>query len=110
MLVMRADLGMRKGKACAQAAHASLKATLENLEHPSVKEWLADAFAKVTVRVDSEEELFEVARKAREAGLICAVIRDAGRTEFKEPTYTCLAVGPATNEELSPVTGDLKLW
>lgn len=33
----------------------------------------------------------------------------AGLTEFKEPTYTCCAIGPATKQDLDPVTGYLKL-
>lgn len=110
MIVMRNDLGMRKGKMIAQGAHASLKATLENLDHPSVKEWLSGAFTKIAVRATSEEQLFEIMSNAKEAGLIVTLITDAGRTEFNGvPTNTCIAVGPATHDELQPITGHLKL-
>ena len=101
---------MRLGKSVAQGAHASLKATLENLDHPSVKEWLSGAFTKICVRVDSEEELLEVMANAKKAGLIVALITDAGRTEFNNvPTNTCIAVGPASYDELKPITGELNL-
>jgi PTH2 family peptidyl-tRNA hydrolase len=110
MIVMRTDLKMRRGKEIAQGAHASMKATLENLDHPNIKEWLAGSFTKVAVAVNSEEELMAVYDAAKEAGLIASVIVDSGKTEFNGvPTTTCIAVGPATHEELIPITGSLKL-
>lgn len=110
MLVMRKDLNMRKGKIVAQGAHASMKAYLEHKDHPSVLGWLNDRFAKIAVSVDSEAELFEIANKARAADLIVSIIQDAGFTEFNGvATYTCIAVGPATHEELAPITGHLSL-
>ena len=110
ILVMRKDLKMRKGKLIAQGAHASLKATLENLDHPSVKEWLSGAFTKIAVGVNSEEELFEVMKNAKDAVLITTLITDAGRTSFHGvATNTCIAVGPASYDDLEPITGELKL-
>ena len=110
IIVMRKDLNMRKGKMVAQGCHASLKASLENLDHPSMKIWLSSAFTKICVSVNSEEELLEVLNKAKEKKLITALITDAGKTEFNGiPTHTCIAVGPATNEELEDVTSHLPL-
>lgn len=110
IIVMRKDLNMRTGKMIAQGAHASMKATLENLDHPNVVDWLLGAFTKIAVYVNSEEELFDVMKKAKDAGLITALITDSGRTEFDGiPTNTCIAIGPATHEELLPITGNLKL-
>jgi PTH2 family peptidyl-tRNA hydrolase len=87
-----------------------MKTLLMNQDHAAMKAWLADKFTKICVRVDSEAELFDVYNKAKEAGLIVALIQDAGLTEFGGvPTYTCVAVGPASNEELQPITGHLKL-
>lgn len=123
IIVMRKDLNMRKGKMVAQGAHASMAAVLElaqskdlsrqfvviPLEGP-VKEWLNGLFTKICVSVDSEEELMEVYNKAKEAGLLCALITDAGKTEFDGvPTNTCCAIGPADDEDLKPITGHLKL-
>jgi peptidyl-tRNA hydrolase, PTH2 family len=110
IIVMRKDLNMRKGKMVAQGSHACMKATLENLNHLSVVEWLSGPFTKVCVSVDSEAELFEVVQRAQQHHLINALILDAGLTEFDGvPTYTCAAIGPATHEDLLPVTGHLKL-
>lgn len=110
LIVIRTDLGMRKGKMVAQGAHASLAATLANLEDPRVVEWLAGPFAKICVRADSAEHLRSVVASARAAGIIAHEIVDNGRTEFHGvPTLTCAAIGPDTNEALEPVTGRLKL-
>jgi len=111
VIVLRKDLNMRKGKMCAQAAHASLKATIENFTHYCVQQWLGNGkFTKIVVGVDSEEELLEVLQNAKKGGLITALIVDAGLTEFDGiPTTTCIAVGPASSEMLEPITGHLKL-
>lgn len=110
IIVMRKDLNMRKGKMIAQGAHASMKATLENLDDPRVQEWLCGIFTKITVYVESEAQLFEVLENAKQENLITALITDNGLTEFGGvPTNTCIAVGPDTAERLYPVTGNLKL-
>jgi PTH2 family peptidyl-tRNA hydrolase len=107
---MRKDLNMKPGKMCAQAAHASMKATLLHMEDPRVKEWLAGKFTKIAVGVNSEEELLDVLERARAAGIIAELCTDAGLTVFDGvPTNTCIAVGPDTHENLQPITGGLKL-
>jgi PTH2 family peptidyl-tRNA hydrolase len=110
IILMRTDLNMRKGKMITQGAHASVGAVLENLSAPDVQKWLQQAFTKVAVKVDSEEELLEITEKAAQAGLITKLITDSGLTEFKGvPTLTCAAIGPAPEDELNPHTGHLKL-
>lgn len=126
VIVIRKDLKMRKGKMCAQAAHASMKVLLDNMsvsDRPGVcswtltsfksypmHQWLEGAFTKIVVSVDSEDELFELEQKAEDAGILCAMITDAGKTEFHgEPTNTALAIGPEWASKLEPITGELKL-
>lgn len=110
IIVMRSDLGMRKGKMVAQGAHASMAATLANLEDPRVKEWLSGPFAKICVRADSLDQLRQIQDHAIREGLICEEIEDSGLTEFHGvPTVTCCAIGPDTAENLDPVTGELRL-
>ena len=75
------------------------------------QEWLLGNFRKITVRVDSAEELAEVVRAAREAGLVVEGNTDSGLTEFGGvPTVTCAAIGPEYDEKIDPVTGHLKLY
>lgn len=74
-------------------------------------EWIKDIFAKVTVRVNSEEELMEIKKKAEDEGLVCELIVDSGKTEFGGvPTPTCLAIGPDYADKIDKVTGDLELY
>lgn len=125
VIVMRKDLNMRKGKMCAQAAHASMKVLLDRSKHKNyrdgvtvneliipikdIKKWILGSFTKVVVSVDSEKELFTLYSKAKEANIPCALIQDTGKTEFNEPTYTCCAIGPCDNNKVDTITGDLKL-
>lgn len=110
IIVLRKDLNMRKGKMVAQGAHASMKVTLANLDDARVKEWLAGAFTKIVVSVDSEQELLDVLGKANDCNVIYDMIVDNGWTEFHGiPTLTAAAIGPDTDENLKPITGNLKL-
>lgn len=110
ILVMRTDLKMRRGKETSQACHASVKAIIENLEHPDVKQWLSQAFAKIAVGIDSEEELLALVERAKAVGIITATIIDNGHTEFHGvPTLTCAAIGPCHIDKLIGLTDHLKL-
>lgn len=133
VIVMRTDLGMRKGKMIAQGAHASI-AFLTNLIRdniddwgeegirfplivenaikltPAQSEWIQGIFKKICVRVDSEQALLDIAEAANRTGVQCSLIQDAGLTEFGGvPTYTCLALGSDHAEKIDPITGDLNL-
>jgi PTH2 family peptidyl-tRNA hydrolase len=127
VIVMRKDLNMRRGKQIAQGAHASMKFILDrgayyqselgdpeqfhsDIAEPVIQNWINGRFTKICVSVDSEAELDEIHNKAKEAGLICSMIVDAGLTEFNGiPTKTCCAIGPAWPEDVDKITGHLKL-
>lgn len=138
VIVMRTDTDppMRKGKMIAQGAHASLSFLTrrieavrdgERSEHdfndygdfsvtkglnltPAMCEWMFNgSFAKVCCRIDSLEDLMDIYQKAKQAGVEVHLIKDSGKTEFKEPTVTCLALGPDYEDRIDPITGHLKL-
>jgi len=129
VIVIRKDLKMRKGKMVAQGAHASMKAVIDEGEFDKMdwgggdtdpqliitlsedmNAWLIGLFTKICVSVDSEEELLTIYEQAKEAGLHCSLIQDAGLTEFDGvPTYTAVAVGPASREDCDKITGNLPL-
>ena len=134
MTVMRRDLKMRKGKIAAQAGHACIDAILMALNKERrvndfeitddgiilkdsdksttpLSDWFKYGCAKICVYVDSEEELIDIAEKAKEKGIIAAVITDAGMTEFHGvPTKTCLALEPLPAEIADELTGALPLY
>ena len=118
----------RMGKLIAQAAHGSLKVILDMAKwseyerskgdlqpeltinpEPAVAEWLTSRFAKIVCYVESEEELDSLYAAAKDAGLPCALITDAGLTEFKSPQKTAVAIGPSYPADIDPITKDLKL-
>lgn len=123
VIVMRKDLKMRRGKEIAQGSHASLAFLTRRLERTGYgdiyranirrveQQWLDTSFAKVTLQVNSEEELMAVYEEAEKSGLEVHLIVDSGVTEFGGvPTKTCLAIGPDLSENIDPITGNLKLY
>jgi len=79
------------------------------LTRPMV-EWMNGDYTKISVRVESEDELDVVFNKAEEAGLPCALITDLGKTEFNGvSTKTCCAIGPCYPSEVKDIVGHLKL-
>ena len=122
VIVMRKDLGMRKGKMISQGAHASLGSVLKLMKKSNYKyelefgkdsyldEWLNGIFTKITVGVNSLDELMELYNKALEMDIPTILITDAGKTEFNGvPTVTCIAIGPYFSEEIDKITSHLKL-
>ena len=126
VILIRRDLGMRRGKDIAQGAHASM-AFLSNAVRKSLSEigcsnspidltevqfaWLNGSFAKVALQVSSEKELLMYYDIARTKGLTAYLITDSGRTEFYgTPTNTAVAIGPDYSDLIDEVTGELKLY
>ena len=130
VLVVRKDLDMSVGKYGAQVSHASLGSIFSKMHREVVDtkvtysfeldlevgmdrafdEWLNKRFTKIVVYVKSEQQLKNIHQKAIDKGLPCALIQDAGFTEFDEPTYTCLGIGPAYPEDFKGVTSRLSLY
>ncbi len=126
VLVVRKDLKMRKGKIAAQCAHASMKVLLDRMPGAAhgdriartlsymtgspLAAWLDGRFTKVCVYVESEDALLAIHQRAREAGIMTALIVDSGRTEFAGvPTKTVVAVGPDWSDAVDAITGELSL-
>uniref|UniRef100_A0A1B0DDZ0 peptidyl-tRNA hydrolase n=1 Tax=Phlebotomus papatasi TaxID=29031 RepID=A0A1B0DDZ0_PHLPP len=111
ILVVRNDLKMGKGKIAAQCGHAAVGAFQTAIRRiPSiVRRWENSGCAKIAVKVESEEELMQIRRKADTLRLNTCLIRDAGRTQIEPNSKTVLAIGPAACQEVDQVTGHLKL-
>ncbi|MCH8908500.1 MAG: peptidyl-tRNA hydrolase [Candidatus Heimdallarchaeota archaeon] len=111
ILIIRTDLKMGKGKMAAQASHASVVATLD-AQHSSTdwfNTWINQGMKKVAVKVSSEEDLNAVFRQAVLAKLPRALINDAGLTQLDPGTATAVAIGPAPQSRIDPITKQLKL-
>ena len=124
VIVIRRDLNMSAGKLAAQVSHASMapifnqmeihndreEAILSIPENSAIEQWFKGSFAKIVVYVKSEQALLNVYEKAQKKSLPCALIKDEGRTEFNEPTHTCVGIGPCYPEDLDGITNKLRLF
>ena len=118
MLIVRRDLKMRKGKIAAQASHASVEAVLKAIvkenrmaqlrvseegyayldapegEDSPLTDWFRYGMAKICVYVDSEEALRALDAKAREMGIVTALIRLEMKASSKRTWSLPLPVQP----------------
>ncbi len=109
VILIREDLKLSKGKMAAQASHASVDAVLKT-HKDDLNKWRDQGMKKSVLKVKDLDELLFYKRKADDAGLVTALITDAGHTEIPAGTTTCLAIGPDKEEKIDKITGDLKLY
>jgi len=106
-IVVRTDLGMGRGKIAAQCSHASVE-VLAKADEKVVSEWKAEGMKKIVLKVEGKKELLDLFEQAKKL-FPTALIKDAGLTQIKQGEATCIAIGPAKEEELDKITGNLKL-
>lgn len=122
VIVVRKDLSMRKGKMCAQVAHASnmfLFDCMGKLPFPAAEfdhkntildMWIKNAYKKVVCGCSCESELQLIILGAEKFNLRYYPVYDLGLTEFHgEKTLTCVSFGPAPAELIDQLTGHLQL-
>ena len=108
VIVVRNDLKLPKGKMSAQVGHAATEAVLRS-HKDYLSKWRSEGMKKVVLKAADEKELFKIKQEAEDAGLVTAVITDAGRTVVMPGTVTCLGIGPDKEEKVDRVTGHLKM-
>ena len=111
VVAVRRDLDMGKGKIAVQVGHAAVTVGEETRKrHPEWwNRWLGEGQCKVVVKVNSEEDLREIRRKAEQLGLESAIIHDRGLTQVDPGTATCVGIGPGPSEIVDKITGTLPL-
>lgn len=107
-ILIRQDLKMSKGKLAVQAAHASVEAVLKS-DKRKVSKWRMEGMTKAVLKVSGLKELYRYKQLAEDVNLKTALITDAAKTFFKEPTTTSLGIGPDEDEKIDEITGKLKL-
>lgn len=103
-----------RGKLASQAGHAYLHAFWDAYKNGHYAEAASDADEyrsgrayKITLVVDTDEELLALFR-AYHGYCGTALIEDAGFTVFKEPTITCLGIGPIRESRTDSILRGLK--
>lgn len=115
-LVVRTDLGMTKGKAAAQCAHAALGCyrlmQSDGDAHNPVllTRWERTGQAKIALQVKTKDDMDELFARAISLNINAYVVHDAGRTQIEAGSATVLGLGPAPKSVLDEVTGGLKLY
>jgi len=108
VILVRQDLKMSKGKIAAQVSHASVDCLLKS-HKDLVEEWRKQGMKKIVLKVKDYDELRKYLSLAEKENLIACLITDAGHTELKPGTITCLGIGPDDEEKIDKVTGNLKM-
>ncbi len=108
VIVVRTDLKMGKGKIAAQVAHASV-GSVQNSRKKDVELWEKEGSKKVVLKINDIRKLVRLKKKAEMMSIRYYIVRDAGMTQIKKGTVTCIGVGPAKEEEIDSLTKDLKL-
>ena len=108
VIVVRKDLKLGKGKLAAHVAHASL-GVLDNVDEKALLNWKITGAKKIVAKVKDLNELKEIEKKAKKEKLPTYLVKDAGLTQVKAGTITCLAIGPVEEKKVDKVTRKLKL-
>lgn len=111
VIVTRNDLKLSPGKLAAQVAHAAVNCALSTKKNNSkwFLKWQTEGAKKVVTKVASVDDFFVLKEKAEKLKISTSLIEDAGHTEIPEGTKTVLGIGPAPNNMIEQVTGDLPL-
>lgn len=116
VIIVRTDLKITPAKLGVQIAHASITPILENIHNfdaeKAIYRWFAlgNEQKKVILKAKSETKLLNIYKKAKDSGIPCNIIRDAGRTELEPDTVTALGFLPMKNEEIDKINGKLSLF
>lgn len=116
IIVIRRDLGMRRGKEIAQGAHASMGAYFDSMARwgpigfDMISPWDEAGRKKVCLQVETEEDLFALAEQCEKANMGHYLVRDAGKTELPLNTVTALGIGPDFSRHIDKITGGLALY
>jgi PTH2 family peptidyl-tRNA hydrolase len=112
VVVVRSDLDISKGKVAVQVAHAAVRCALDSRvkAKPWFDRWMDGGERKIVVKAPDLRALHELQSRAAREGLVTALIQDAGLTEVEPGTVTCLGIGPAPEEIIDKITGQLPLY
>lgn len=112
VIVIRTDIGMKTGKKCAQACHASLSAAEESRKRDlsTYNSWKRYAGQrKIVLKIRGQDVIEQLYHALKTDGIPCYLVKDAGLTQLDPGTITALGVGPDISDKIDKHTGDLKL-
>ena len=108
IIIVNDALALPRGKLAAQVAHASLASFL-SANPLQQKDWLDSGMPKIVLSAESEQQIMEYYRQAKDHGLPAELVKDAGKTVVQAGAITCLGIGPSKRNDIDRITGHLKL-
>ena len=111
VFIARKDLKLSAGKLAAQVGHATAECITkaERTEPRLLDRYMKVGQRKVVCQAANEDELRRLFGEAKEAGIIAALITDAGHTEIPPGTVTVAGLGPGDRDKIDSITGSLPL-
>jgi len=111
VIVTRKDLKLSPGKLAAQVAHAAVECALETKKKKTkwFTKWSREGAKKTIVKTDNLDDFYDLKEKSDKLDIFSIIISDAGHTEIPAGTQTVLGIGPAPENLIDQVTGDLSL-
>jgi len=113
-IIVRKDIEIPKGKLAVQVAHASIGAYLEAQKNfyqsYDADDWFEEGQRKIVFKVNRVNDLYNIKALADVKNIPNHLVEDFGCTVFKEPTVTCIGLGPCVIEKINEITKDLKLY
>jgi len=116
---------MKEGKMAAQCCHAAVSCCMASREKLCYKVWSMSGGAKICLKTNPSKEwlqsrrkgegdvksddhlayMYEIQRRAKEAGLTTYLVADAGHTQLVPGTVTVLGIGPDDVDKIDSITG-----
>ena len=111
VLVTRNDLNLSSGKLAAQCSHATAECILKaKRQSPQILDkYLKTGARKIVCTTTNVDALKRIYGEAKDAGLICYMVRDAGHTEIPAGTVTVVGIGPGVRASIDKITSSLPL-
>ncbi len=111
VLVTRNDLNLSSGKLAAQCSHATAECVLKaKRQSPQILDkYLKTGARKIVCTTTNVDALKRIYGEAKDAGLICYMVRDAGHTEIPAGTVTVVGIGPGMRNSIDKITSSLPL-
>jgi len=109
-IIVRKDIEIPKGKLAVQVAHASVGAIMRRPNVVIMHNWFNEGQRKIVFKVNSLNDLYSIKVLADEKDIPNYLVEDFACTVFKEPTVTCIGLGPVSIEKMNEITKGLKLY
>ena len=120
VIILKKNVGMRRAKAASYIARASLQFLVENdvsdrkdvvqtSLSPEESLWLRNGQKRDIYVIDSYDTMSDIVFKAKVLNIDAyAVFDNKDHDDLDESTPVCIALGPASSEELEKFTSKLK--